>query len=221
MMAGRGRSLSLADWLVTFPCSPARRSISSRRARAASTIDGTFGAGGHTRAILHVEGTRVIGIDRDRNAIAAGYALVEEAAGRLTLAEDRFSNLEHVARGLGHEAVDGILLDLGVSSMQLDRAGARLLVPQRRPARHAHGRRRRERRRSGERRIRARSCLHHRDARRGALRAQRRARDREGARRASRSRPRGSSPMSSQASCVRIPARCIRRRARSRRCACS
>ena len=83
-------------------------------------IDGTFGAGGHTRAILSVGGTRVIGIDRDRNAIADAFALVEQAGGRLTLVEDRFSNLEHVARSLGHEAVDGVLLDLGVSSMQLD-----------------------------------------------------------------------------------------------------
>jgi 16S rRNA (cytosine1402-N4)-methyltransferase len=84
------------------------------------TIDGTFGAGGHTRLILSVDGTRVIGIDRDRSAIAGGYALVEEAAGRLALVEDRFSNLEQVARSLGADAVDGILLDLGVSSMQLD-----------------------------------------------------------------------------------------------------
>jgi 16S rRNA (cytosine1402-N4)-methyltransferase len=84
------------------------------------TIDGTFGAGGHTRAILNVGGACVIGIDRDRNAVAGGFALVEQAAGRLTLVEDRFSNLEHVARSLGHDAVDGILLDLGVSSMQLD-----------------------------------------------------------------------------------------------------
>jgi len=83
-------------------------------------IDGTFGAGGHTRAILDVAGTRVIAIDRDRNAIAAGSALAEAAAGRLTLIEDRFSNLDHVAHSLGHEAVDGILLDIGVSSMQLD-----------------------------------------------------------------------------------------------------
>ena len=86
-------------------------------------IDGTFGAGGHTSAILGVAGTRVIGIDRDRDAIAGGFALVEQAEGRLTLVEDRFSNLEHVARNLGHETVDGILLDLGVSSMQLDQAG--------------------------------------------------------------------------------------------------
>ena len=82
-------------------------------------IDGTFGAGGHSRALL-AAGARVIGIDRDRNAVAGGFGLVEEAAGRLTLVEDRFSNLEDVARNLGHEAVDGILLDLGVSSMQLD-----------------------------------------------------------------------------------------------------
>jgi len=83
-------------------------------------IDGTFGAGGHTRAILAVEGTRVIAIDRDRSAIAGGAALVEEAAGRLTLVEDRFANLDDVARHLGQDAVNGILLDIGVSSMQLD-----------------------------------------------------------------------------------------------------
>jgi 16S rRNA (cytosine1402-N4)-methyltransferase len=83
-------------------------------------IDGTFGAGGHTRAILQVDGTEVIGIDRDRDAIAGGFALVDSFGGRLTLVEDRFSNLEQVAHSLGHEAVDGILLDLGVSSMQLD-----------------------------------------------------------------------------------------------------
>jgi len=84
-------------------------------------IDGTFGAGGHTRGILQTAGTRVIGIDRDRDAIAGGFDLVDSSAGRLTLVEDRFSNLAAVARSLGHEAVDGILLDLGVSSMQLDR----------------------------------------------------------------------------------------------------
>jgi 16S rRNA (cytosine1402-N4)-methyltransferase len=84
-------------------------------------IDGTFGAGGHTRAMLEA-GASVIGIDRDRDAIAGGSDLVAWAQGRLTLVEDRFSNLEQVARSLGHESVDGILLDLGVSSMQLDQA---------------------------------------------------------------------------------------------------
>jgi 16S rRNA (cytosine1402-N4)-methyltransferase len=85
-------------------------------------IDGTFGAGGHTRAILQVPGTTVIGIDRDQTAIAGGADLVAWAQGRLTLVEDHFSNLDAVARSLGHEVVDGILLDLGLSSMQLDQA---------------------------------------------------------------------------------------------------
>ncbi len=85
-------------------------------------IDGTFGAGGYTREILRVPGTRVVGIDRDRTAIAGGAGLVQEAGGRLTLVEDRFSALDHVAERLGHGAVDGVVLDVGVSSMQLDTA---------------------------------------------------------------------------------------------------
>jgi 16S rRNA (cytosine1402-N4)-methyltransferase len=85
-------------------------------------IDGTFGAGGHTRAILAAADTQVIGIDRDQSAVAGGFGLVEDAGGRLVLVEDRFANLEAVARNQGHDAVDGVLLDLGVSSMQLDEA---------------------------------------------------------------------------------------------------
>jgi 16S rRNA (cytosine1402-N4)-methyltransferase len=83
-------------------------------------LDGTFGAGGHTRAILGAADTRVLAIDRDQSAVAGGFALVAEAGGRLTLVEDRFSNLDDVARAHGHESLDGVLLDLGVSSMQLD-----------------------------------------------------------------------------------------------------
>src|SRR4029079_16029126 len=87
-------------------------------------IDGTFGAGGYTSAILAAADCKVIGIDRDQTAIALGADLVEQAGGRLTLIEDRFSNLDAIARDAGHAAVDGIVLDLGVSSMQLD-SGAR------------------------------------------------------------------------------------------------
>ncbi len=86
-------------------------------------IDGTFGAGGYTRAILGAADCKVIGIDRDQTAIALGADLVEQAQGRLTLVEDRFSNLDNVARDCGHETVDGIVLDVGVSSMQLDQPG--------------------------------------------------------------------------------------------------
>src|SRR5581483_5494636 len=85
-------------------------------------IDGTFGAGGYTRAILNTAGCNVIGIDRDQTAIAQGAGLVSQSGGRLTLTQDRFSELDSVARELGHEAVDGVVLDIGVSSMQLDRA---------------------------------------------------------------------------------------------------
>jgi 16S rRNA (cytosine1402-N4)-methyltransferase len=85
-------------------------------------IDATFGAGGYTRAILSQAEARVIGIDRDQSAIALGADLVQAANGRLTLIEDRFSNLDGAARDAGFDAVDGVVLDLGVSSMQLDTA---------------------------------------------------------------------------------------------------
>jgi len=85
-------------------------------------IDGTFGAGGYSSAILAAADTMVIGIDRDRNAVAQGASLVQAAGGRLTLIEERFSALDEVARKFGHDQVDGVVLDLGVSSMQLDQA---------------------------------------------------------------------------------------------------
>ncbi|WP_454625686.1 16S rRNA (cytosine(1402)-N(4))-methyltransferase RsmH [Bradyrhizobium cenepequi] len=85
-------------------------------------IDATFGAGGYSRLILAVPGTRVIGIDRDRSAITGGFDLVDRADGRLTLVEDRFSNLADICTAQGVEAVDGVVMDIGVSSMQLDQA---------------------------------------------------------------------------------------------------
>ncbi|MBO4226238.1 16S rRNA (cytosine(1402)-N(4))-methyltransferase RsmH [Bradyrhizobium neotropicale] len=85
-------------------------------------IDATFGAGGYSRLILDVAGTRVIGLDRDRSAIAGGFDLVDRSEGRLTLVEDRFSNLADICAAQGVEAVDGVVMDIGVSSMQLDQA---------------------------------------------------------------------------------------------------
>jgi 16S rRNA (cytosine1402-N4)-methyltransferase len=81
-------------------------------------IDATFGAGGYARAIL-AAGGHVLGIDRDQSALLLGAGLVEQSQGRLTLVEANFSELEDVA---GSEPVDGIVFDLGVSSMQLDQA---------------------------------------------------------------------------------------------------
>lgn len=86
-------------------------------------VDATFGAGGYSRAILEVPGTRLIAIDRDRTAIAGGAELVRRSAGRLTLVEDRFSNLAEVCAAQGIDGIDGVVMDVGVSSMQLDQAG--------------------------------------------------------------------------------------------------
>lgn len=89
---------------------------------AATYVDGTFGAGGYTRAILGAADCRVLAIDRDQTAITAGADLVLAANGRLTLAEDRFSHLDILAVNLGFAPLDGVVLDIGVSSMQLDQA---------------------------------------------------------------------------------------------------
>jgi 16S rRNA (cytosine1402-N4)-methyltransferase len=85
-------------------------------------IDATFGAGGYSEAILAAADCRVIGIDRDQRAIAGGAGLVDAYGGRLVLIQERFSYLAAVARTFGHERVDGVVFDLGVSSMQLDQA---------------------------------------------------------------------------------------------------
>ena len=79
-------------------------------------IDGTFGAGGYTKAILE-RGASVVAIDRDPDAIAAGRALEQDSGGRLRLVQAPFSTLDRHA-----EAADGVVLDIGVSSMQLDQA---------------------------------------------------------------------------------------------------
>ena len=79
-----------------------REAIEMLRPRAGGVyVDATFGAGGYSRAILDVEGTRVIGIDRDRTAIAGGFDLVDQSDGRLTLVEDRFSHLADSLRRAG------------------------------------------------------------------------------------------------------------------------
>ena len=83
-------------------------------------IDATFGAGGYTRAILGAANCKVLAIDCDRQAIALGRGLATTSNGRLMLVADHFSNLEKIARASGFSAVDGVVLDLGVSSMQLD-----------------------------------------------------------------------------------------------------
>jgi 16S rRNA (cytosine1402-N4)-methyltransferase len=86
-------------------------------------IDGTFGAGGYSRAILEAAPeARVLAIERDPDALRGGADLVAELGGRLTLAPGRFGGMAGHAAANGVTAVDGIVLDIGVSSMQLDQA---------------------------------------------------------------------------------------------------
>jgi len=85
-------------------------------------VDGTFGAGGYSRALLAVPGVRVVAFDRDPSAIRDGAELVAAAGGRLRLVEARFGDLAAEIRALGIAKVDGVALDIGVSSMQFDQA---------------------------------------------------------------------------------------------------
>ncbi|MBI1867029.1 MAG: 16S rRNA (cytosine(1402)-N(4))-methyltransferase RsmH [Methylocystis sp.] len=83
-------------------------------------LDATFGAGGYARAILALPRTRVLALDRDPEAVRAGLPLVTESCGRLTLVEARFADLAQIAERTGFAPLDGVVLDLGVSSMQFD-----------------------------------------------------------------------------------------------------
>jgi len=85
-------------------------------------VDGTFGAGGYSEALLTAADTKVIAIDRDPEALRSGRALQAAHGASLLLAEGCFGELDRIAAGLGHDAVDGVVLDIGVSSMQIDTA---------------------------------------------------------------------------------------------------
>lgn len=100
-----------------------REVLKALRPKAAERfIDGTFGAGGYSRAILDAADCSVLALDRDPAAIAAGRGLETSSDGRLKLAQTPFSLMEEAAQAIGWDRVDGAVLDLGVSSMQLDEA---------------------------------------------------------------------------------------------------
>lgn len=101
----------------------AREVVDALQPRAGGRyLDGTFGAGGYTMALLDRADCRVIAIDRDPDAVAAGKVLAERYAPRLRLIEGRFGDMVELLSAEGVEDVDGVALDLGVSSMQFDQA---------------------------------------------------------------------------------------------------
>lgn len=85
-------------------------------------VDGTFGAGGYTRGILAAADCKVVAIDRDATAITSGAALVSGAGGRLQLVQGTFGDMTSIIENLGLSKVQGVVLDIGVSSMQIDQA---------------------------------------------------------------------------------------------------
>ena len=85
-------------------------------------VDGTFGAGGYTKAMIEKGAARVYAFDRDPDAIQEGEALAASSGGRLTLVPERFSRMRQALADRNVDEVDGVTLDIGVSSMQLDRA---------------------------------------------------------------------------------------------------
>jgi 16S rRNA (cytosine1402-N4)-methyltransferase len=85
-------------------------------------VDGTFGGGGYAGAILEAADCRVLGVDRDPDAIARGRALAAHFGGRLTLVQGEFSRMDEFTQagdGMA-KGIDGVVLDLGVSSFQFD-----------------------------------------------------------------------------------------------------
>ncbi|MCB2081256.1 MAG: 16S rRNA (cytosine(1402)-N(4))-methyltransferase RsmH [Rickettsiales bacterium] len=83
-------------------------------------VDGTFGAGGHTRALLEAAKCRVIALDCDPEAKAFAEHLGQEFGNRLTFIAGRFGDMARLLDMHGVQKVNGVLLDIGVSSMQLD-----------------------------------------------------------------------------------------------------
>ncbi len=86
-------------------------------------VDGTFGAGGYSRAILENANCQVWGIDRDPDVIARARDMEAEFGGRLKVVEGRFGDMFELLSAQGVSNVDGVALDLGVSSMQIDQGG--------------------------------------------------------------------------------------------------
>jgi len=85
-------------------------------------VDGTFGAGGTSAALLAAAQCSVLGIDRDPAAVRAGAALAARDPGRLQVIEGRFGDIERLTGAMKPGPIAGVVLDLGVSSMQLDSA---------------------------------------------------------------------------------------------------
>jgi 16S rRNA (cytosine1402-N4)-methyltransferase len=121
MMAGRGVGLTAAGGParhIPVMLSEVIEALDPRDGK--HFIDGTFGAGGYTRGLLEAASCSVLAIDRDPGAAKFAQALEELFPGRLKFVLGRYAEMREIAEREGIGAIDGVALDLGVSSMQLD-----------------------------------------------------------------------------------------------------
>jgi 16S rRNA (cytosine1402-N4)-methyltransferase len=121
MMAGRGAGLTAAGGParhIPVMLSEVIEALDPRDGK--HFIDGTFGAGGYSRGLLEAARCTVLAIDRDPAAAQFAQALEERFPGRLKFVLGRYAEMREIAEREGIAAVDGVALDLGVSSMQLD-----------------------------------------------------------------------------------------------------
>ena len=122
MMASRDRTSSVDGGLTRhIPVMLSEVLTALKPADGEIIVDGTFGAGGYAQGILDAADCKVIAIDRDAQAFAIGGELANTYPGRLIPALGCYSEMETLAEAEGFSSVDGVTLDLGVSSMHLDR----------------------------------------------------------------------------------------------------
>jgi len=120
MMAGRGSTAAVGGPARHIPVMLSEVLASLEPKDGEVIVDGTFGAGGYSEAILNHADCKIIAIDRDPEAFRLSGKLAEKYPGRLMAVLGRYSEMEAIAASEGFASVDGVTLDLGVSSMQLD-----------------------------------------------------------------------------------------------------
>jgi 16S rRNA (cytosine1402-N4)-methyltransferase len=120
MMAGRGSMAAVGGPARHIPVMLSEVLAALEPKDGQVIIDGTFGAGGYSEAILREADCKIIAIDRDPEAFRLSGKLAEKYPGRLMAVLGRYSEMDEIAVSEGFTSVDGVTLDLGVSSMQLD-----------------------------------------------------------------------------------------------------
>jgi 16S rRNA (cytosine1402-N4)-methyltransferase len=120
MMAGRGSTAAAGGPARHIPVMLSEVLAALEPRDGQVVIDGTFGAGGYSQALLEAADCKIIAIDRDPEAFRLSGKLAERYPGRLMAVLGRYSEMDAIAASEGFTFVDGVTLDLGVSSMQLD-----------------------------------------------------------------------------------------------------